>query len=288
MEYVTFGKTGKRVSRLGYGGAVVGLKGYLADYDPDRAADREVVIKAIRAAYDLGVTYFDTAPSYGDGRGETIYGEALAGIDRQSIFVATKLTTHKEPGSARKSLEQSLKRLGMDYVDLIQFHGSSYTGEQAAAVLKPGGYLDELAELKRQGLARHIGFTTEDNNGPVFDFIADGRFDTMQICYNLFMQHSYDPNRPFGSILEADRQGMGIATMRATTSGMFMRWLKKVDPGNTRDYTRDLIQFVFSNPLVDVVLVGMRTEEEVRANVAICEDTAGRIDIMKDMFTYYI
>jgi predicted aldo/keto reductase-like oxidoreductase len=89
-------------------------------------------------------------------------------------------------------------------------------------------------------------------------------------------------------MFEAEKRKMGIVTMRAPTSGIFARWMKKVDPGNKRDYTRDLIQFVFSNPLVDVVLVGMRTGHEVLMNVDTCNDTGSRLDIMKDLFTYYI
>ena len=72
---------------------------------------------------------------------------------------------------------------------------------------------------------------------------------------------------------------MGIITMRTTTSGTFQRWIKLVNPGNTFDYARALIQFVLSNPLVDVALVGMRTAALVQENVAVCDDLAGRIDL---------
>ena len=153
--------------------------------------------------------------------------------------------------------------------------------------MKDGGLLDELEDAKRQGLVRHIGFTSEDNNAAVYDFIESGRFDMYQLCYNLLFQHPYDPNRPFGSFFEAEKQKMGIAIMRPTTSGLFGKWMQKVDPDNKRDYTRDLIQFTFSNPLIDVVLVGMRSEKRVIQNVEICNDLDGRIDIL-DLYKYYI
>jgi predicted aldo/keto reductase-like oxidoreductase len=101
----------------------------------------------------------------------------------------------------------------------------------------------------------------------------------MQICYNFIFQHSYEPSRPFGSLYEADRRGMGIATMRAPTSGTFQRWIKMIRPGDTFDYTPALIQFVFSNPLVDVALIGMRSAERVEQNVAIMDDLTGRVDV---------
>jgi predicted aldo/keto reductase-like oxidoreductase len=109
----------------------------------------------------------------------------------------------------------------------------------------------------------------------------------IQICYNLFFQHPYDPRRPFGTLFEAEKKGMGIAVMRPTTSGLFQKWIAAVNPANTFDYTRSLIQFSFSNPLVDVVLIGMRSAERVVQNVEICNDTQGRIEI-KDIYEYYV
>ena len=286
MEYVQFGNTGREVSRIGYGGAVIGLKNYLDVFDPKDQTDRTSCIAAIHRALELGINYFDTAPGYGDGESETILGEALSGYDFSKLFIATKIGPGFEKGTAAQSVEASLKRLGAPVLDLIQLHGNSYDRDSARSILEPGGRLDELIELKRQGLVRHIGFTTEDNNDSVYSFINDGRFEMVQMCYNLFFQHPYDPNRPFGSLFETKKAGMATAVMRSTTSGVFSRWMRMVDPENTRDYTPDLLRFVFSNPLVDVVLIGMRSAVQVEQNVAICNDIDKRIDIM-DLFRYY-
>ena len=70
---------------------------------------------------------------------------------------------------------------------------------------------------------------------------------------------------------------MGICTMRSLTSGIFQKWVKQVNPNDNHDYTGDLPSFVLSNPLVDVALVGMRTQEMVEANV--CEDSSRRVDL---------
>ena len=230
---------------------------------------------AIRRAVELGVTYFDTAPGYGGGAGESIYGEALDGA-ASDVFVATKVSL--DAGDVRASLETSLSLLRMDAVDLVQIHGNSYTGEQADAILAPGGMLEQLERLKDEGLTRFVGFTSEDNNAAVFRFIACGRFDVMQISYNLLHQHPAEWTRPFGSLFEARDAGVGVVTMRTLTSGIFQKWVNAVRPDDGFDYTPSLLQFVLSNPLVNVALVGMRTVDEVERNVVTANDMSGRVD----------
>jgi aryl-alcohol dehydrogenase-like predicted oxidoreductase len=278
MEYVEFGKTGRKVSRMGFGGAVAGLKNYLHEYDPSSNASIKGVIEAIEKAFELGVTYFDTAPSYGDRKSERMFGEGLKGIDPKDIFLATKISGRTKDDVYR-SVEESLKCLQRDYVDLIQIHGSSYTKEEVDNILGTDGMLEAMEDVKRQGMTRHIGFTTEDNNDGMYRLIQSDRFDSVQMCYNFLFQHGYEPSRPFGSLLEAEKYHLGIAAMRATTSGTFQRWIKMVNPASTFDYTRALIQFVFSNPYVDVVLIGMRTKERVIENVNIVNDMNGRINL---------
>jgi predicted aldo/keto reductase-like oxidoreductase len=278
MEYVRLGKTDVKVSKIGFGGAPAGLKNYLHAFDPAKEEDRKRIIEAIHKAVELGINYFDTAPAYGDGQGEEIFGEALQGIETERIFLATKMSVG-DKNHVRASMEASLKKLKRDSIDLIQIHGTSYSDEEADFTLKDGGMLDEMYQLKDEGLVRFIGFTSEDQNPALYRFIRSGRFDMMQICYNLIFQHPYDPVRKSGSIYEAKKMDMGIATMRPTTSMIFRKWIEKVNPNNTFDYTGALIQFVLSNPLIDVVLIGMRNTKRVVQNVEIYNNTSGRVDI---------
>ncbi len=257
----SFGAGTGLVSRLGFGGAVAGLSNYLGRYNATDPANREQAIAAIRRAVELGVTYFDTAPAYGDGLSESLFGEALAGKD---VFLATKVPLARA-GDVRRSLEDSLRRLNRGKVDLLQIHGASYRPEDETTVLGAGGMLDELRRLKDDGLTRLIGFTTEDNNAAVIVFIDAGGFDAMQICYNFINQHPYEPTWPFGSLMEAKRRGMAVATMRSATSGITPAVDQHVNPENRFDYTEALIQFALSNPLVDVALVGMRDVATVEA-----------------------
>lgn len=278
MEYSILGRTGASISRIGFGGAVAGLKNYLHAYDPADENAREEVRLAIRLAVDEGITYFDTAPGYGDGESEKLYGEALEG--KEGIFIATKAGIGNAD-HVRRSLEQSLVRLRRSEVDLLQIHGTSYTPENMDAIFGQGGMLAGMEAARRDGLVDYLGFTTEDNNLESYTLIRSGRFDVIQTCYNFIFQHPYEPSRPFGSLYEAEKQGMGIVTMRAPTSGTFQRWMKTIRPDDDFDYTRALIQFVLSNPLVDTALIGMRSRQRVMANVEIANDFAGRIDIGK-------
>ena len=282
MEYTTLGGTGAKVSRLGCGGAALGLTNYLERFDPTDPGDRRGLFEAIEAALDVGINHFDTAAGYGHGESERILGEALAGVTESRgvpIVLSTKVQPRTHADDVRASLEGSLERLRRDRVDLLQIHGDSITTEQADRFLGPGGMVEQMLELKREGLVDHIGFTSEDNNDTVYRFIRSGLFDTMQICYNFIFQHPYETSRPFGTLYEAEKAGLGVLTMRGPTSGTFQRWIQHVNPANTFDYTPALIQFVLSNPLVDVVLVGMRSPAIVRANAAIVDDLDGRVDI---------
>jgi len=281
IESSRFGKTGALVSRIGFGGAPAGLTNYLDPFSPVDSEQREGVLAAIGRAVDVGINYFDTAAAYGTGESEKIFGEGLAaagiGSRRDELYVATKVS-HSE-SNPRESIERSLKNLRLDVIDLVQVHGTTYTPEARDQTMGKDGTLEVLERAREEGLIRHIGFTTEDQNPPVYEFIESGRFDVMQTCYNLVFQHTYEPTRPFGSIYEADKAGMGVVTMRSLTASVFQRWMSAVRPDDDFDYSPALLQFVLSNKLIDVALVGMRTPEEVDKNVAVLKDTAGRIDL---------
>ena len=276
MEYRELGKTNINASRIGFGGAAVGNFDYLERFDPTSADTRGRLIETILRAVELGINYFDTAPAYGRGEGEKVFGEAFRSVS-QPIHVASKISL--ETPTVRASVEGSLERLGRDSIDLLQLHGTSMTDEQVDLVIESGGLLDQMVALREEGLVGHIGFTSEDNNAAVFRLIESGVFETVQLNFNLLFQHPADWTHPFGSMVEADERGMGIITMRALTAGVFQRWVQVVNPENQFDYTASLLQYVLSNPLVDVVLVGMRTPEMVEANVRTADDTAGRIDL---------
>lgn len=277
MQFHSTSQAPFALSKLGFGGAAIGLTDYMGKYDAASDENRRAAVAAIRRAVDLGVNYFDTAPGYGSGLSEELMGEALEGIATPH-FLASKLFW-ADASKLRASVETSLKRLRRNSIDLMQIHGSSYSADQVHEILKPGGIADQMRRMRDEGLFRKIGFTTEDNNAGSYALIESGAFDAIQLAYNFMLQHPYEPTRPFGSLFEAKKKDMLTITMRTATSGIFQRWIQIVNPANTFDYTPGLIQFVLSNRLIDVGLVGMRTEEMVESCVDIWRDESGRIDV---------
>lgn len=290
MEYTILGKTGRKVSKIGFGGATAGIPNYIQPFNPENENDRQGIIEAIHEAYRLGINYFDTAEAYGLGASESIFGEGLEGVPPENIFLASKVTPLKMEGGRevvrtsteiRESIEKSLKRLRRDYIDLMQIHGTYYSEETAYEILKKGGMLDTLEKAKADGLVKHVGFSVEAQNVALDRLLESRRFDVMQIQYNLLFQHPYDPYFKMGSLYKAKEQGIGVVAMRTATSGIFQKWVQMVNPNNTFNYVPALIQFVLSCPFVDVALIGMRSESMVRENIEICNDLSGRIDIEK-------
>ena len=276
METTVLGKTGRTVSRLGFGGAPAGIANYLGAYDPKAQRERDTVIAAMHRALELGVTYFDTAAAYGDGDSERIYGEALAGVPEGSIFLATKMLSTAGV-NVRGQFEQSLRNLRRGSIDLLQIHSPGGKAEQL--LFEQGCMLDELVKLQQEGLVRHLGFTMEDQCPLLYRLIDMDMFSVMQIEYNAINQHPYDPYFKTGSLYAAEAKGLGITTMRSLTSGILQRFIQAANPENTFDYTPAILQFQLGNPLVDVALVGMRTPEEVERNAAIVADTTHRINL---------
>lgn len=277
MRYRTLGRTGLQVSEIGFGGAPTGIAHYIERWDSAGAAERASVVRAIRRGLDLGLNYLDTAPGYGNGLGEEIFSEAIAGR-RDEVVLATK-TGARDAAGIVESVEQSLRRLGTDHVDVLQFHGGWYPAEDVEKILRQGG-LETYQQLREQGKARFLGFTAEGPSGGVSELIATDAFDVMQCRYNLLYQHPCDFINDAGIIREAKARNMGVVTMRTLTSGEFQRLMRHSFPQAAgMDLNRFLLNFALSNPFIDVALVGMRRPEEVEANNALSEDTAARLDL---------
>src|SRR5207248_7549863 len=130
------GRTGLTVSELGFGGAPAGLTNYRGTWDAASDAAGEQIVQTVRRAAELGVTYFDSAPGYGKGRGEELLGRGLRG-HRQHVTVATKVTGD-DADAILRSVEASLKRLDVDQIDVLQYHGTWYSEELVERMLAPG------------------------------------------------------------------------------------------------------------------------------------------------------
>ncbi|MHB1417135.1 MAG: aldo/keto reductase [Chloroflexota bacterium] len=166
MRYTTLGKTGLRISVIGFGGI------------PIRRVGRSEAIQIVSRAVDLGVTFFDTARRYADS--EEKMGEALVGR-RDKVVLATKTREYGKEGAAA-DVEQSLRNLRTDYIDLYQIHNVSKSGD-LARILAPGGAVEALVEAKKAGKIGHIGVTSHSRDVAV-DALKTGVFETLMLPFS--------------------------------------------------------------------------------------------------------
>lgn len=190
MELRPLGRTGLRVAVLGFGCGNVGglmVRG--------GRAERE---RAVARAVELGVNYFDTAPLYGDGTSEVHLGQALRalGLDKRvgtDLFVGTKVRLAPAeladiPGAVARSCEASLRRLGMERVDLLQLHNPVRLERQgghvsAREVLEQ--VVPALGRLREQGKIRFAGFTALGDTPALQQVVDAGPLEAAQVCFNL-------------------------------------------------------------------------------------------------------
>lgn len=276
MRYRTLGRTGLRVSELGVGGAQIGLKDYMARWDPASEASVAQIERMLDRALDLGYNYVDTAAAYGYGRSEEIIGR-VAQRRRAEMTLATKTSAGAWAGdkaAVKAEAEASLRRLQTDYVDILQFHGGDYRPEQVKHLLEDGP-LQAYQDLQVEGKVRFLGITAEE---PVTlrPLIATSVFDVLQIRFNVLYQNAYHNILP-----EAAALNLGVVVMRPATSGTFPKLLHAMCPefADRCDPYALALNFVLSAPQVSVAIVGTRTVEEVEANNRLSDDATGRIDL---------
>ena len=250
------------MTRIALGGYPFGGVNRAHGWDPFTGQGRSRAIATIHAALDAGINLIDTAPGYGDGNSESIIGEATEGR-RDRFTLATKVKYRGEAAEVARSVEDSLRRLRTDHVDVIQFHGGMYTAEQVHHILDEG-LVDVLDRFRDQGKVRFVGFTVEEP-WTGLPLIASGRFDVVQVRYNLIYQGA-----ALHLLNEARDKDMGVTVMRPMTSGILQRLATYIAPewDSTTIY-RTALKFVLSDSRVHAANVGMRSPEEVAANVAL-------------------
>lgn len=289
MEYRTLGRTGLRVSAIGLGTMVhAGHFGPMKD---------EESLEAIDAALDLGVNFIDTSDAYGAGYSETLLGKALKGR-RDKVIVATKggnVMTGPDRGKRNfavdyisRVLEESLKRLQTDYIDLYQLHNPDID------VLRSSEIWELLDRRKREGKIRHYGVSINKMEEGVAA-VEGRRADTIQIEYNILDQEPAAEVFPLaqkanvgviaraplrrslltGKLTPADQKRFQGEDVRARNfaGDIFKRELAKVErlrflekPG--KSMAQAAIAFCIAHPAVSVVIPGGRNDQQVRENVA--------------------
>ena len=285
MNYRTLGKTGLQVSELSLGGLFVSSVG--GEFEQGR--------EATRRALELGINYIDTAPGYANS--EEVLGRALEGVDAPFIL-STKLGGRPQPfepqnpDHLRQSVEESLRLLGREQIDILMVHEPDRPGQYdwwADAEAYEGPVMEVLEELKQQGIVRFtgIGGTTAYEIVPI---IETGRFDVVLTAFN------YSPlwrEAEIAVLPAAREQGMGIIVGSPLQQGALARrygeeverGAKWLSPPRRAQYRAlyalldevDMglpelgLRFVLSNPDISCTLMGARSRVEVEENVAAVE-----------------
>jgi aryl-alcohol dehydrogenase-like predicted oxidoreductase len=304
MRYRALGKTGIEVSELGFGAWGIGGTMWIG-------ADDEESLRALRLAIDQGVNFLDTAYGYGDGHSERLVGAAVRD-SAETVFVASKIPPKNMQWPARAGVraedafpadwivtctERSLQNLGLDTIDVQQFHvwSDEWVGQ--------GDWLDGIERLKRDGKIRHFGVSINDHQpSNAIRLVESGLVDTVQVIYNVFDQSPEDALFPaveaadVGVIVRVPfDEGALTGSIRPETTfpeGDFRNsyfagdrkrevWERVQaiagDLGVDVDRLAEIaLRYCLSHPATSVVIPGMRSTRNVERNLAAID--AGPLD----------
>jgi aryl-alcohol dehydrogenase-like predicted oxidoreductase len=297
MNQRPLGRTGLQVSEIGYGAWGIGQTMWLG-------ADDDESMRALNRAADLGVTFFDTALAYGDGHSEQLVGALVRERD-EPLAVATKIPpknmvwpapTGIDPDEAFPAdyviecTERSLRNLGLDTIDLQQFHvwSDDWVGR--------GSWLDAIEQLKADGRIRAFGVSINDHQpANALALIESGNVDAVQVIYNVFDQSPEDELLP-----ACAEHGIGVLARVPFDEGSltgtiapdtefpegdfrehYFRDGRKAEVGEhvqailddlgiERDQLPEVaLRYILSHPAVSTVIPGMRSVRNVERNAAL-------------------
>ena len=279
MIYRTLGQTGLTVSALSYGASPLG--------SVFRDIDEAEGIRTVHLALDLGINFIDCSPYYGVTRAETVLGRALETIPREQYLLATKVGRYdgaKFDFSAERvtrSVDESLRRLRVDHIDLIQCHDIEFGSlDQVVEETLPA-----LARVREQGKARFIGITGLPLN--IFRQVLDrAPVDTiLSYCH-----YSLNDTTLAGLVPYLKEKGVGVITASPLAMGLLTptgppdwhpapeelktacRRAAELCASRGADISRLALQFAVANEELDTVLVGTANPENLRKNVAWIEE----------------
>jgi L-galactose dehydrogenase len=274
MIYRTLGKTGLSVSILGFGGSPLGS--VFRPIDPAEA------VRTVRASIDEGINFFDTSPFYGLTAAETVLGKALDGVRRDRFYLATKVGRYNErefdfsAERVTRSVDESLKRLRVEYVDLIQCHDIEYTKlDQIVDETLPA-----LRKLQANGKARFIGITAYPLK--VFEYVLSRTAVDCVLTYCHYSLNNTSLRRLLPLLV---RNGTGIINAAALSMGLLTdqgppAWHPapleiKLTCKQAAEFCRTrgkniaelALEFALMQPEICTTLVGMATVDELKHNL---------------------
>ena len=306
MNYRTLGRTGLRVSEIGFGAWAIGGTSYGPTKDEESLA-------ALEAAWEHGVNFFDTADTYGHGHSETLIGKFLKG-KREKAVLATKAGWDFYHGGSRKNFDldylrfacdESLKRLQIDAIDLYQLHNPALEQIEAGELF---GLLDEL---KAAGKIRFYGVSVHTPL-EALAVIQSGKADTVQLIFNLIDQRAAVRVFPEAEVAQVgiiarEPLACGLLTGKYSPESKFVktdhrnRWrqeklvndFKKIDtlkskiPLGQVPLVRAALEFVLNFGAVSTVIPGAKTPAQVRDNLKASEGPVLRAQELSMLHTVY-
>ena len=277
MLYRTLGKTGLKVSALGFGCMRLPLiddGSGNTGYDPNRPIDEEQAIEMFHYAIEHGINYFDTAYPYHGGQSEKLLGRSL-GENRDKIMLTTKLPARlvEKPQDFERFLSEQLRRLNTDYLDFYLCHGLRKNSWEK---IKEFGILDFLEKIVSDGRARYVGFSFHDNTDTFKEIVDSYDWSLAQIQYNFF-DENYQAGRE--GLDYAHQKGLAISIMEPLRGGKLTDNIpdKIQEIWDHADEKRTpaqwALKWVWNHEGVSVVLSGMSNMRQLVENI----DTAGKI-----------
>jgi len=238
MEKTRFGKTELMVSKAAFGGI------------PIMRVQQDVAVKLVRETINLGINFIDTAHGYADS--EEKIGQAIKGMKREDLIIATKSPANDKK-TFNEHLDLSLKRLGTDYIDIMQLHNIGST-EKRDAVFAPGGSYEGLMEAVKSGKARFPGFSTHSLELCI-EIMKSGKFASVQFPFNFIDNAAEKEAIPLAKELDIGFIAMKpMGGGRLDDAGLAFRYLLQfdsivADPGIEKiEEIREIAQLVKSSP----------------------------------------
>jgi aryl-alcohol dehydrogenase-like predicted oxidoreductase len=214
MIYRTLGSTNEKVSAIGVGGWHLGLP----------RVEEKVAIRIVREALDRGINFLDNCWDYNDGASELRMAQALREAGRDRAFLMTKIDGRTK-AEAKRQLDESLRRLGVEMIDLVQHH-EVIRFEDPDRIFAPDGANEALVEARQEGKIRYIGFTGHKDpriHLYMLEVAAQNgfRFDTVQMPLNVMDAHF----RSFGKLVlpELVKQNIGLLGMKSMANGILLK-----------------------------------------------------------------
>ncbi len=255
----------RRCGRTGLDLGVVGF-GAMRLHGKDTKYWADIVAEAAEA----GFNYFETSHRYCNSTSEEKIGAGLKGF-RDRVYISTKSAPRDEPGAddVRRAIDESLKRLQVDYVDFYHLWDTKLHEFENIAARK-GGTLEGIRKAMDDGLIRHLGITTHDTPENMIKLLATGEFEVVTLQYNLI-------NRTTESVIEeAGRRGIGVIAMGPLHGGILAAqsplFESLVRLGAGISAAEVAMRFVLTNPHVTCAISGITSSDDVKADKAIAEN----------------